>query len=108
MDYKKKHGIVPKTIKKEVRDSVKATYEEDIKADNNIDIKKGESIEEAIDRLTEEMLSFARNYEFEKAANRRDFIKDLKDMKQCKEYSIKTMLFYLDKNVIIIDKYEYI
>ena len=39
------------------------------------------SIEEAIDRLTEEMLSFARNYEFEKAANIRDFIKDLKDMK---------------------------
>ena len=80
MDYNKKHGIVPKTIKKEVRDSVKATYEEDIKADNNIDIKKGESVKEAIDRLTEEMLSFARNYEFEKAANIRDFIKELKNI----------------------------
>ena len=48
---------------------------------HNIEIKKGESIQEAIDRLTEEMLSFAKNYEFEKAANIRDFINDLKDMR---------------------------
>ena len=80
MQYNKEHNITPKTITKEVRDSVKATYSEDEKA-NNIDIKKGESIEDAIDRLTEEMLSFAKNYEFEKAANIRDFINELKDIK---------------------------
>ena len=81
MEYNEKHGIVPKTIKKEVRDSVKATYDQGEKSEDNIEIKKGESIQEAIDRLTEEMLSFAKNYEFEKAANIRDFINDLKDMR---------------------------
>ena len=62
---------------------VKATYEEaseDIKKD--IDVKKGETIEEAIERLTEEMLSFAKNYEFEKAASIRDFINELKDINE--------------------------
>ena len=81
MEYNKEHNITPKTISKDVRDSVKATYEEeskDIKTD--IDVKKGETIEEAIDRLTEEMLSFAKNYEFEKAASIRDFINELKDI----------------------------
>lgn len=81
MEYNEKYGIVPKTIKKEVRDSVKATYDEGEKSEDNIEIKKGESIQEEIDRLTEEMLSFAKNYEFEKAANIRDFINDLKDMR---------------------------
>lgn len=83
MEYNKEHNITPKTIRKEVRDSVKATYEEaseDIKTD--IDVKKGETIEEAIERLTEEMLSFAKNYEFEKAASIRDFINELKDINE--------------------------
>ena len=83
MEYNKEHNITPKTISKEVRDSVKATYEEaseDIKTD--IDVKKGETIEEAIERLTEEMLSFAKNYEFEKAASIRDFINELKDINE--------------------------
>ena len=83
MEYNKEHNITPKTISKDVRDSVKATYEEeskDIKTD--IDVKKGETIEEAIDRLTEEMLSFAKNYEFEKAASIRDFINELKDINE--------------------------
>lgn len=83
MEYNKEHNITPKTIRKEVRDSVKATYEEaseDITTD--IDVKKGETIEEAIERLTEEMLSFAKNYEFEKAASIRDFINELKDINE--------------------------
>ena len=45
MEYNEKHGIVPKTIKKEVRDSVKATYDEGEKSEDNIEIKKGESIQ---------------------------------------------------------------
>ncbi|MBQ9012083.1 MAG: excinuclease ABC subunit UvrB [Bacilli bacterium] len=83
MEYNKEHNITPKTISKDVRDSVKATYEEeskDIKTD--IDVKKGETIEEAIERLTEEMLSFAKKYEFEKAASIRDFINELKDINE--------------------------
>lgn len=78
-EYNKKHNIIPKTIVKDVRDSVKATFEENEK--ENIDIKKGESIEESIERLTEEMMTYARKYEFEKAATIRDFIEELKKMK---------------------------
>ena len=79
----KEHGIVPTTIKKEIRDSVKAT--EDIKQEKDntngglYTLKEGESIKKAIERLTEEMMSLARKYEFEKAANIRDFIEELKN-----------------------------
>ena len=79
-EYNKKHGIIPQTIKKDVRDSVKATFEE--KNEEDIaSIKKGETIEETIDRLTEEMMTAARKYEFEKAATIRDFINELKNLK---------------------------
>jgi len=47
----------------------------------NINVKKGETIEESIERLTEEMMAYARKYEFEKAATIRDFIEELKNMK---------------------------
>ena len=78
-EYNKKHNITPKTIVKDVRDSVKATFEENEK--ENIDIKKGETIEESIERLTQEMMTYARKYEFEKAATIRDFIEELKNLK---------------------------
>lgn len=79
--YNKEHGIVPKTITKDVRDSVKATVEENINTDKEISLKKGESVEESIERLTEEMMQYARKYEFEKAATIRDFIEELKNLK---------------------------
>lgn len=79
--YNEEHGIVPKTITKDVRDSVKATVEENINADKEISLKKGESVEESIERLTEEMMQYARKYEFEKAATIRDFIEELKNLK---------------------------
>ena len=77
LEYNKEHNIVPQTIKKEVRDSIKATF--DVEEEKKIDIKKGEKIEDTIERLTEEMLEYARKYEFEKAAALRDFINDLKN-----------------------------
>ena len=79
MEYNEKHHIVPQTIVKDVRDSVKATFEED--EAKELDLKQGESIEESIERLTEEMMGYARKYEFEKAASIRDFIEELKNMK---------------------------
>lgn len=82
MEYNDAHGIVPKTIIKEIRDSVKATYEEN--EDKSVDVKKGESVEETIDRLTKEMMSYARDYEFEKAATIRDFIEQLKSLDDSK------------------------
>lgn len=77
--YNKEHNIVPKTIVKDIRESVKATFEESEK--EAIDVKKGETIEESIERLTQEMMTYARKYEFEKAATIRDFIEELKNMK---------------------------
>ena len=77
--YNKEHGIVPKTIKKDIRDSIKATFDAEEK--ENIEVKKGETLEETIERLTEEMMAYARKYEFEKAATLRDFIEDLKNAK---------------------------
>ena len=78
--YNEEHGIIPQTIKKEIRDSVQATFKEEEQAED-INVKKGETIDESIERLTEEMMSYARKYEFEKAATIRDFIEQLKNMK---------------------------
>ena len=75
-EYNKKHGIVPKSIIKDVRDSVKAVFTADEAP--KIEIDKEETLEQTIDRLTEEMFVYARSYEFEKAAIIRDLINELK------------------------------
>ena len=77
IEYNEKHGIIPQTIKKEVRESIKATF--DVEEEKNVEVKKGETIEETIERLTNEMMMYAKKYEFEKAAVIRDFIEDLKN-----------------------------
>ena len=77
--YNKEHNIIPKTISKAIRETIKATYEADTPASK--DIKPGETIEEVINRLTDEMLKYAQNLEFEKAAEVRDKIKELENYK---------------------------
>ena len=79
MQYNKDHNIVPHTIIKDIRESVKATFKEE--EEKEVNVKQGETIEESIERLTEEMMNYARKYEFEKAATIRDFIEELKNMK---------------------------
>ena len=74
--YNKDHNIVPKTIVKDIRESIKATF--DSEEDKKLELNKEETIEESIARLTEEMMGYARHYEFEKAALIRDFIEELK------------------------------
>ena len=74
-EYNKEHGITPKTIKKSVRDIIKATIVEDISTEYQID--KNETPEDIINRLTDEMLKCAQAMEFEKAAELRDKIKEL-------------------------------
>ncbi len=76
--YNKEHGITPQTIKKSVRDLIKATIVEDIQS--KYDIGENETIGEIISKLTDEMLKYARNMEFEKAAELRDKIKELENM----------------------------
>lgn len=78
-EYNIKHNITPKTIKKSVRDTIKATIVEGI--ENEYNIGKDESVEDIINKLTDEMLKHARNMEFEKAAELRDKIKELEKMK---------------------------
>lgn len=76
VEYNKQHNIVPKSIQKDVFSSIKATFSEEEQEKVNID--NVENIEKTIERLTEEMMSYARKYEFEKAAAIRDFIEELK------------------------------
>lgn len=76
--YNLDHDITPQTIKKSVRDVIKATIVEDIQSKYNIN--KDESIEDIISKLTDEMLKYAQSMEFEKAAELRDKIKELEDM----------------------------
>ena len=76
--YNKDHGITPQTIRKSVRDVIKATIVEDLQSEYGIN--KDESVEDIISRLTDEMLKHAKNMEFEKAAELRDKIKELEKM----------------------------
>ena len=75
--YNEEHGIIPKTIQKSVRDSIKASIIEE--AETKYNISKNESTEEVINKLTDEMLKFAASMEFEKAAEIRDKIKELEN-----------------------------
>lgn len=74
-EYNEEHGITPKTIKKDIRDSIKATMAEDIGVEYKLE--KEEDIKDTINKLTDEMLKFATEMEFEKAAELRDKIKEL-------------------------------
>ena len=73
--YNEENGITPQTINKSVRDTIKATIVEDIKTE--YEIGKDETVEELINKLTEQMLKHAGCMEFEKAAELRDRIKEL-------------------------------
>ncbi len=78
-EYNRKNNITPQTIRKGVRDTIRATIIEDIQSE--YDIKEEESIEDVINKLTDEMLKHAQNMEFEEAAILRDKIKELSDIK---------------------------
>ena len=77
-EYNEKHGITPQTIKKSVRDTIKATVVEELKSE--YDVSKDESTEDIIAKLTDEMLKYASEMEFEKAAKLRDQIKELEKL----------------------------
>lgn len=69
---------MPETIKKSVRDTIKISIIEDVKTKYEID--ESESIDDIITRLTDEMLICASKMEFEKAAELRDKINELKNI----------------------------
>ena len=76
--YNKEHGITPKTIQKSVRDSIAMTTAEDISVEYKLE--KDENIKEVIAELTDQMLQYAANMEFEKAAELRDKIRELEKL----------------------------
>lgn len=76
-NYNKKHNITPQSIKKDIRESIQATFKEE--QEEILSNKNEESLEETIERLTKEMMESARKYDFERAAALRDLIKDLKE-----------------------------
>ena len=73
--YNEKHGIVPKTIRKDIREVIEATKKEDTKKTRRKDKNDEPFSELEILKLTEEMNKAAKNLEFEKAAEIRDKIK---------------------------------
>ena len=77
-EYNKNNGITPTTIKKAIRETIKATYE--ISQNEEKLLNKDESVEDAINRLTDEMLKCAQSLDFEKAASLRDQIKELEKL----------------------------
>ncbi len=77
-EYNLEHNIVPKTIQKSVRDTISIIKQEDIGVEYKLENK--DDIKEVINKLTDEMLKFASEMEFEKAAENRDKIKELEKL----------------------------
>ena len=75
MKYNKDHNIVPKTIQKSVRDTIRASIVEEAQEKYSLD--NSSSVEDIINKLTDEMLKHAEKMEFEEAAKLRDKIKEL-------------------------------
>ena len=81
--YNQEHNIVPKTIVKDIRDVIEATktaeepsiYE--VIKNDKIEISTKDK-EKLIKKYTEEMMEAAKNLQFERAAELRDIINDLK------------------------------
>ena len=81
MEYNEKHGIIPKTIVKEVREMIEITAHgksDDKKPVNHL--SKAERVQ-MIEQMTREMKNAAKLLEFEHAAWLRDEIEKLKAMK---------------------------
>ena len=76
--YNEENHIIPKTIKKSIRDSIKAIQTENIGVEYKFE--KEEDIQSTISKLTDEMLEHASKMEFEQAAELRDKIKELEKL----------------------------
>lgn len=82
MAYNEKHGITPQTIRKKVRDVIEATRVAESKSDYLAGATKGKMSkrdrEALIGRMEKEMKEAAKNLQFERAAELRDAIMELK------------------------------
>lgn len=73
--FNKEHGIIPTTISKSIKDSIKVVNKDNIEVEYSLESE--DNIKQVIDTLTQEMLVYASNMEFEKAAELRDKITEL-------------------------------
>jgi len=84
-DYNKKHGITPATIKKQIRELLGTVYEADYYTvpmaaeDGGDEYLPPQAVPRKIETLEKEMMAYAKNFEFEKAAELRDKIRQLRD-----------------------------
>ena len=82
LEYNKKHGIVPKTVKKAVRDVIEATKVAEESADYlpDKDLRKmsKKELKALLEDLEKQMKEAAKNLEFEKAAELRDMIFEIR------------------------------
>ncbi|MCP1310422.1 excinuclease ABC subunit UvrB [Paenibacillus tyrfis] len=80
--YNEKHGITPQTIQKKVRDVIEATKVAEQKADYLSEVKQAKMSKKdrisLIERLEQEMKEAAKNLQFERAAELRDAVLELK------------------------------
>lgn len=84
-DYNRENGIIPKSVSKEVRDVINTAIaaEEPLEyKDNTDDEFTKDEIQAMIDGLKVEMYKAAETLDFERAAEIRDKIKDLKEKKK--------------------------
>ena len=83
MEYNEEHNITPTTVIKGVRDIIEATKVSEEKENYEDEVKKAAKkdipVEKLIDQYEEEMKEAAKNLQFERAAELRDIIKDLKE-----------------------------
>lgn len=79
-EFNEKHGIVPKTIKKDIRDVIEISTKEEVEysARQKSKLSKRET-EALIDKLTKQMKEAAKLLEFEHAAFLRDKINELRN-----------------------------
>ncbi|WP_227762328.1 excinuclease ABC subunit UvrB [Zhaonella formicivorans] len=82
MEFNKLHGITPQTVQKAVRDVIEATYAAEDKASYIANVKPGKmpksEVKKLVEQLEKEMRQAARELQFEKAAELRDIILELK------------------------------
>lgn len=83
MEYNEEHNITPTTVIKGVRDIIEAIKVSEEKENYEDEVKKAAKkdipIEKLIEQYEEEMKEAAKNLQFERAAELRDIIKDLKE-----------------------------
>lgn len=76
--YNEEHGITPQTIRKDIRGVIRATVEAEEEVLESLSTMKPAEREAAIAKLEEEMKQAARDLQFERAAELRDLILELK------------------------------